>query len=290
MLKLNDLTLILDNLLVTINHKKRLWIHFFKKSSFIIQEKFVLCHLLLHCVFKLVELLVSDDFSLLLSDLIYFGLDFSNVIFFFFDLHDYFLYCLKRSLCIDLFNFILDFFLYFSIIFIPNRVLILDLCLKLISILTWLLNWGFKVTNFLSIIARIMVTLNALSNVNFTLNGVSLILQFLIFFLNFGKCHYVILSFFILINDFLIKLINHLLKVFSFRIFLLLKQIKILLLLSNFTLDIIILNSKLIEIWFNILNLIIELLDLHLILFAVLINIRHQLLDDGRLSMIHLIF
>lgn len=88
MAKLNNLILVLDKLLVSIDHKQSFWVHIFEKESFIIKKKLMLCYFLLDCQLQLIQLLVFNFIALVLHKLINFFLYIFNLaLFFFYLLH-----------------------------------------------------------------------------------------------------------------------------------------------------------------------------------------------------------
>ena len=105
MLKLNYFALILDNLLITVDHYESLRVHFLKQGTFVIQKELVLCDLFLHSLLQLVQFFVLDFFCFLSDDLVDLRLNLCNLIFFVFYLHDNILNLLQAPRLVDLRDF-----------------------------------------------------------------------------------------------------------------------------------------------------------------------------------------
>ena len=111
MLQLYDFSLILNDLLVTINHDKGLSIHLLIKSTFIIEKQFILCDPLLYSFFELIKLFIWNFLTPLLTDLIDFRLNLLNFVFFLLNLSDKVLNGGEAALLVNFIDFGLHFLL-----------------------------------------------------------------------------------------------------------------------------------------------------------------------------------
>lgn len=134
-----------------------------------------------------------------------------------------------------------------------------------------------------------MVIRKTRSDIDLALNGLGLALQFLQLFLGVGKLLDVRLRQFVLVEDLLIQLLDQFLELLRFRFLLLLKSLETVLALADLTLYLFILLFKRFEIPLDILDLIVKLLDLHLILLSIGVNLGQQLVDNRVLPHVHLL-
>jgi len=143
----------------------------------------VLSNLFLHGNFQLVQFFVLNFFGLLSDNLVDLRLNFCNLIFFIFDLHNDFLNLRQAARLIDLGNLRLHFF--FGLIVHARELhgLLIQETLKVVAFHSGLLEGRLKLLNSLDIIAGIVVSGDAGRDINFAGQGFNLNLQLGLFFL-----------------------------------------------------------------------------------------------------------
>jgi hypothetical protein len=164
---LNYFRLILDDLLVSVDHHDSTGMHLFEESGFVVQQNFILTNLGLHSLFKFCELVITDCSLLQFFSSSNFTLDSVRFSFNCFDLIHNFSNSFEISISMCCFNSILHLVDMLTPDFGPFTVLIIHGTFNRFMSNLRGINFIFKVSNSVDIVGSLMMILNTRMNLNF---------------------------------------------------------------------------------------------------------------------------